>query len=235
MKKMAANCLLLLLILTLATAAFFWRGPVTCLARAGRSLEKNMAKYRYHKNFEQLEFTLLREAKLSPLAIRLCLYDFATEKWFGLEEDRPVYPASLIKTLYLLAALEQVEQGHLSLQQDYMLTEEHRYAGGTPVTGSGLLQFAPGGQNYRLEELLSLMVSASDNIAANMVLDLVGPARITNLARRLGLEQTRATRKMYDLTSSLPSNRSTARELTKMLAHSRRDRFATKSSPKAIK
>jgi len=192
-------------------------GPAAWAARTGQYLGKNMADYRYHKQIEELRPILQQEIDRSPLSVRLCLYDFASGEWIGAEENRPVYPASLIKTLYLLAALEQVERGNLSLQTNYVLEEKDKFAGGTPVTGSGLLQIAPAGSSYSLEELLLLMVSVSDNIAANKVLDLVGPGQVADLACRLGLVQTRATRKMYDLTSPLPSNRSTARELTAML------------------
>lgn len=217
MKKRTVNWTVLFLALIMAVAAAFWGGLAAWPAWAEEYLGKNMADCRYRKNLEQLRPALQQEIELSPLTIRLCLYDFATGEWIGAGQDQPVYPASLIKTLYLLAALEQVDKGDLSLQQTCMLAEHHKYAGGTPVTGSGILQFAPEGSLYSLEELLSLMVSISDNVAANMVLDLVGPAQVTDLGRRLGLEQTRATRKMYDLTSPLPSNRSTAKELTRML------------------
>ncbi len=209
--------ILLLFALAAAAAAAFQGGSAAWAALTGEYLGEGMDQYRYREALDGLKPALEREIEKSPLATRLSLYDFASEEWIGAEENRPIYPASLIKTLYLLAALEQVDRGNLSLQQTYMLTEQHKYAGGTPVTGTGLLQFAPNGTSYSLEELLSLMVSKSDNIAANMVLDIVGPDRVADLARRLGLKQTRASRKMYDLTSSLPSNQTTARELTEML------------------
>ncbi len=217
MKKPSFKLFALLLALITTLPVVFWETPAAWAVRTGEYLGRNMAEYHSRRGFEQLKPALLQEIEHSPFAIRLCLYDFATGEWIGVEENRPVYPASLIKTLYLLAALEEIEKGNLSLQQVYPLTEPEKYAGGTPVTGTGILQFAPTGSSYSLEELLSLMIGLSDNIAANMVLDLARPAQVAHLARRLGLKQTRATRKMYDLTSPLPSNRSTAKELTKML------------------
>ncbi len=208
---------LALLPVLLLTLAAWGSGQATWTARAEQYLEENMADYRYHRQIEGLRPLLEQEIEASPLAIRLSLYDFASGEWIGAEENRPVYPASMIKTLYLLAALEQVDRGALTLQETYRLEEGDKYAGNTPVTGSGLLQFVPAGNLYTLEELLSLMVSISDNVAANRVLDIVGPEQVAGLARRMGLVQTRATRKMYDLDSPLPSNRSTARELTGML------------------
>ncbi|HHX87791.1 MAG TPA: serine hydrolase, partial [Firmicutes bacterium] len=219
MNKTTINWPVLFLALAMAVTVTFYGGLAGWPAWAEEYLgqDKNMTSYRYRKNFEQLKPALQQEIELSPLTTRLCLYDFATGEWIGAEENQPVYPASLIKTLYLLAALEQVDKGNLSLEDTYMLTEHHKYAGGTPVAGSGTLQFAPEGKLYSLEELLSLMISISDNIAANMVLDLVGPEQVADLAYRLGLKQTRAARKMFDLNSTLPSNRSTAKELTRML------------------
>ncbi len=167
---------------------------------------------------ERLQTALQKQAPGGGRAeLSLSLYDFATGEWIDLNAGKPVYPASLIKSLLLLTALEQVHRGNLSLEDTYLLTAADKYAGGTPVTGTGILQFAAEGNIYTVEELLELMVSLSDNIASNIVLDLVGQAAVEAMAGRLELENTRATRKMYDLDSSHPSNVSTARDLTGIL------------------
>ena len=166
---------------------------------------------------ERLQRTLQEQAAAGRAEISLSLFDFGSGEWIGFNADRPVYPASLIKSLILLTALEQVHRGNLSLEDTYLLTAADKYAGDTPVTGSGTLQFAPEGNIYTVEELLALMVGLSDNIASNIVLDLVGPAAVDAMAVRLGLDNTRATRKMYDLGSSLPANVSTARDLAVIL------------------
>lgn len=170
-----------------------------------------------NKELSGLKTDLERRSRTSSGEVSLCLYDYATGEQIEINGRKPLYPASMIKTLLLLAALEQVEQGELSLDQVYIVTQKDKYAGDTPVTGSGIIQFAAAETGYTLEQLLSLMVSVSDNVATNILFDLVGPGRVNAVARELSLENTSFTRKMYDLESPLPSNVSTARDLTRIL------------------
>ena len=169
------------------------------------------------QSLKSLDLLLEREIQKSRFKICLCLYDFQTKQWVEKNAGQTLYPASLIKLLYLLTALEQLERGILSLTDKHILTDADKYVGTTKVTGSGSLQFAEIGSSYTVAELLRLMISASDNIAANIVLDLVRPEAVSAMAARLGLTKTRGTRKMYALESSLPPNLSTARELTELL------------------
>ena len=56
--------------------------------------------------------------------------------------------------------------------------------------GSGVLQ-ARLGERIRIGELLRLMIEDSDNIAANMLVDLVGAANINDTMDAMGLHNTR--------------------------------------------
>lgn len=167
--------------------------------------------------FANLEGELIREIMAGGLQIRLCLYDYALDEWISLGADQPLYPASMIKTLLLLTALEQAEQGFFSLAETHRLEERDKYCGDTRVAGTGILQYTGVGTPYTFEELLYLMVSRSDNVATNIVFDRLGQERCAATARRLGLKSSAFTRKMYDLQSGLPSNTATAYELTQML------------------
>jgi beta-lactamase class A len=177
----------------------------------------NSGKAAARQKRNKLQLLLARKAQKSRLPLSLCLYDFSTGLWVEVNARKKIYPASLIKVLYLLTALKRLEQGHLSLDDRHVLTEQDKYAGNTRVAGTGILQFAKAGSSYTVEELLNLMISESDNVAANIILDLLGPQAITAMAAQLGLENTGGTRKMYDLESTQPANSSTARELTQML------------------
>lgn len=184
---------------------------------AGSGLLEREEDRALQANLNRLKAELEEQASAGPSELSLSMYDFATGEWIELNAGKPFYPASLIKTLLLITALEQANRGVLSLEDSYLLTAADKLAGETPVTGTGILQFAEEGSVYMVEELLALMVSLSDNVASNIVLDLVGAESVEAMARRLGLENTRATRKMYDLHSPQPSNVSTARDLTRML------------------
>ena len=144
------------------------------------------------------------EDSLYP-AVHLSLYDFASGGQIKIRAHEPFYPASMIKTLLLLTALEQVDRARVSLDDIYTLAEEDKYAGETRVTGSGTLQYAEPGTVYTFEELLSLMVGVSDNVAANILFDWIGPESIEAMARRLELKDTAFSRKMFDLQSMPPT------------------------------
>lgn len=160
---------------------------------------------------------LVQRIRKSEYTVNLSLYDFATGGQIKINAHEPLYPASMIKTLLLLAALEQEDRGCLSLQETHVLTESDKYAGTTRVAGAGILQYVPAGSSYTLEELLALMVGLSDNVAANILFDRIGPPRIKAMARCLGLEHTSFTRKFFDLESPGPTNTATAFDLNRML------------------
>lgn len=153
----------------------------------------------------------------SPNEIRLAYYDFADESMEGINENKQVFPASMIKTLFLLAALEKVEEGELSLDETYTLEEKDKFINEKPVTGSGTMKFEEPGKKFTVEEILHLMISISDNIAANIVVDLVGRDRISTLADKMGLADTTAIQKLFEAPDGVPRNMSTPSDLTKML------------------
>ncbi len=169
------------------------------------------------KAFTDLYRQLEQKIQERSLQVNLSLFDFETGVQIKINADRTFIPASLIKTLLLLAALEQAEQGKISLDDTHELSESDKYVGETRVDGTGTLQFAASGSVYALDELLTLMVSISDNVATNILFDRIGPKHMQALAKKLGLTKTAFTRKMYDHQSSLPLNRATASELTRLL------------------
>lgn len=164
-----------------------------------------------------LEKRLRREIGESGVQVRLALYDFAAGSGLEVEAHRKFYPASMIKVLLLLAALEQAEQGRLALEEPYRLRESDKYAGKNPVVGTGILRYAAAGNTYSTGELLYLMIALSDNVATNIIFERIGAAGCAATAKRLGLRESAFTRRFYDLESESSSNRSTAGDLTRML------------------
>ncbi|MEW5786079.1 MAG: serine hydrolase [Bacillota bacterium] len=168
-------------------------------------------------NLYALQERLAEQIDAGMLEVYLCLHDLASGRMIEINGQRRFYPASLIKLLLLLVVLEQLERGRLSLDDTHTLSEADLYAGSTLVTGSGVLQFAKTGTCFTLAELLAKMISISDNVATNILYQAVGARRINAAARRLGLRNTAFTRRMYELDSPLPSNVSTACDLTRLL------------------
>lgn len=164
-----------------------------------------------------LEKRLRLRIERSGSQVRLALYDFAAGSGLEIEAHRRFYPASMIKVLLLLAALEQAEQGRLALDEPHRLRESDKYAGESPVVGTGILRYAAAGNIYSTGELLHLMIALSDNVATNIIFERIGAAGCAATAERHGLGESAFTRRLYDLDSKRPSNRSSARDLTRML------------------
>ena len=101
----------------------------------------------------------------------------------SLDGDRPHSAASLFKLPILVEVLSEEDAGRL--EPDRML--EIRPEDWTD--GSGVLQ-ARVGDSLSVRELTRLMVQESDNIAALVLLDVVGVDRVNERMDRLGLSST---------------------------------------------
>ncbi|HTA38836.1 MAG TPA: serine hydrolase [Candidatus Acidoferrales bacterium] len=107
-----------------------------------------------------------------------------------LDSIRPLYPASMIKVPLVAAALFEIARG--------------RYAGGDPVhvdeanmTANDAESPLVPGYRSSPDELMHLAISRSDNVATNLLFDLVGRERATGIAReRFGLPGTVFARKL---------------------------------------
>ena len=106
-----------------------------------------------------------------------------------LEPARPLYPASMIKTPLAAAALALVARGHLALDETVAIAEQNMTANDLPSP------FVPG---YRagIGELIELMITQSDNVATNVLIDVVGRDRATQLLHKFGFEETAIRRKL---------------------------------------
>lgn len=109
----------------------------------------------------------------------------------GWDADRQVPAASLIKVLVLLATLHEVDRGRLSLDQQLQVPARR-------VGGAGALSLLPTITELSVIELLRLMITLSDNDAANLLLQLLGHERVTRCATDLGLTQTVVQRDLMD-------------------------------------
>lgn len=142
----------------------------------------------------QIVTDAVRTAGLADVAIVIQRLD-RPDTGISLEPDRKLYPASMIKTPLALAVLALVQDGALSLDRSYEVTPSNMTENDKPSP------LVPG---YRspAHELIDLMLTRSDNVATNMLLDAAGRERATAIVRdRFGLAQTAFYRK---LSGSLP-------------------------------
>lgn len=108
----------------------------------------------------------------------------------SLDPGRDIYPASMIKTPLVAAALAEVEAGRLRLDQKLVVSEANMTFNDAPSP-------LHAGVSARLDEICDLAVSRSDNVATNMLFDALGRERATQIAQnRYDLARTSFHRKL---------------------------------------
>jgi len=142
------------------------------------------------------------------------LTELASGDHIGSGEDEVMPTASLLKVPVLVALYRAADEGLVGLQDRIQYAEEHR------VLGSGVLVHMTPGAEMTVRDAASLMIVISDNIATNMMIDLVGLDRINQTMRDLGLPVTTIFRRLGDRGAGLDARNmsvSTAREMTRLL------------------
>lgn len=92
--------------------------------------------------------------------------------------------ASTIKLFVLAALFDCIEKGELSLSDMLEYRQEH------VIDGSGILSSMEVGTKLSIQNVATLMIIVSDNIATNMLIDFLGVEQINDCIQRLGCENT---------------------------------------------
>ena len=98
--------------------------------------------------------------------------------------------ASMIKLLILCELIEQVDRGNISLDYNYTYKIEDK------VGGAGIIQFMEPGTIISYDNLALYMIKHSDNIATNVLIDILGKDNINQKSKELGLKSAQLNRKM---------------------------------------
>lgn len=97
--------------------------------------------------------------------------------------------ASTIKVAVMCAAFEMLSERGGPFKDYY---DTRSYDENTSVSGSGFLQRFRNGTKMELKELMHLMITVSDNVATNMILEWMGGLEpVNDWLQRNGFEQTR--------------------------------------------
>lgn len=134
--------------------------------------------------------------------------NLSSGKEFYVRPNQTVSSASTIKLFIMAKIFQQINAGKLSLKKIFMITETDRIEDTLPC-----------GATFTLEELIKLMISRSDNIAANLLIDAAGMQNINLFIKELGIPNTILQRKMldFDARKAGKDNLTTASDLTKFL------------------
>ncbi len=141
------------------------------------------------------------------------LTDLATGGQIGYGQDEVMPTVSLIKVPILIALYQAVHEGRLALD------DRTKYRGDEQrFPGSGVIQHLTPGVEMSVRDAAVLMIIISDNVATNMVVDLVGIDYINEQQRRLGMQQTTVFERWSEKLQGLDDRRmwvSTAAEMAR--------------------
>jgi len=160
-----------------------------------------------------LEEAVRKRVKTFRGEIGLVIRDLDTGWTFQVNPDNLFPAASMVKVPIMAACLKAAEEGRLSLRDNMKLKRSDKAA------GSGVLRTRATGSAYTIEQLVELMVTHSDNTAANMLIDILGFDYLNRTFREMGLERTNLSRKMMDFRSRDRGveNYTSAREMADIL------------------
>ncbi|MFI5273777.1 MAG: serine hydrolase [Ktedonobacterales bacterium] len=122
--------------------------------------------------------------------------------------------ASLAKLPIAVELMRRVSLGQLNLDERLDASAQPRAGGG------GVLDSLDLATRLSVSELCTLALAASDNTAANLLLDLVGMGEVNHTMERLGLPHTRLARRFMDLEARLArrDNVTSAGDMVALLA-----------------
>lgn len=148
-----------------------------------------------------------------------------------------IFPiGSSIKIPILIEFFRKIENGDIDESEPLVLREEHI------VGGSGVLEhLTPGEASLPLIDYAKLMINVSDNVATNILIDLVTMEDVNKLlsdpGTGLGLQVTKLQRKMmdWDAARAGKENISTPREAIKLLSALIDEKLSTRVREETLK
>ena len=144
----------------------------------------------------------------------LYVWDLDNDSGYGIRPDEQFFAASTIKIPIMVAVYRKVDEGELDFSQEVEIKEEDW------ASGAGWLQWEKPGTKQTVGDLLLLMITQSDNVAANALVRIVGGAdHVNEVARSMGAEDTLLYQKVSSERGAVPAldNRSTPRDMATMM------------------
>ena len=158
-------------------------------------------------------------------AVGVAFRDLETGRELFVNERAVFHAASTMKVPVMLEVYRQASAGRLSLDERLAVRNEFKsIADGSPFSvspadDSERTLYGKVGGTEAVRELVRLMVTESSNLATNILIDRVTPARVTDLCRRLGARDMRVLRGVEDGKAFARglNNTTTARDLLVLL------------------
>src|SRR5215208_1126865 len=153
--------------------------------------------------------------------------DLEEDFGYGVRPDEQFFTASIIKLPIMVAVYRKVDEGELSFSQMIEIKDEDWAA------GAGWLQWEKAGTRQTVGDLLLLMMTQSDNVAANALVRTLGGAdHVNEVARSMGAEDTLLYQKVSSERGVVPAldNRSTPRDMATMMQQIAEGKAASEKS-----
>ena len=172
------------------TARFLKVVGVSLLAIATGNAQSHSSASADHID-AKLQRTLEKMAGTHHGKVALVAMNLDTGTRVAIHPDEPVPTASTIKLAVFIEAFQQIKEGKKSIADRVTLQKADQ------VEGSGVLQLLQTPLALTLEDVITLMMAASDNTATNLVIDQLGLANINARLAALGLKQTVLYKKVF--------------------------------------
>ena len=135
---------------------------------------------------------IIRQVAEFPGHTSIYFKNLVTGESFGYNEWEMMCAASVIKLTIMAELFRQLEEGRV--RRDALLAMKDEYR--VPI--SGVLTLMHAGLQVTPIDLCALMIAVSDNVATNMLIDLLGLGNIQENIRRLDLPGVELNRKLFD-------------------------------------
>lgn len=122
----------------------------------------------------------------------ILIKDLQSNWEISFNKDELFPSASVVKILIMTACFEAIEKSLI----DYDVVMRLRSV--DKASGSGVLKNMASGKEISVSELLELMITKSDNTAANMLIDRLGFEFFNESFKSYGIQNTNLSRKMVD-------------------------------------
>jgi len=126
---------------------------------------------------------LKREGKLTEAAVYY--RDLNNGPWFGINEDVPYYPASLLKVPLAIAFYRRDQEGPGFLQTRAVFESTGQDFEAGQAFGSA--KRLEGGAEYSLEDLIAIMLQDSSNEAALLLTQIAGEENVLDVYEDIGI------------------------------------------------
>lgn len=194
------------------------------------------------ENLEKKIDALVRASGAETVAV--AYYDLATGKELLINPDVSFHAASTMKVPVMMEIFRQASAGKLSLDQripvknDFASIVDGSHYSLTPDSDSDQSLYTKAGQTETIRELIRLMITASSNLATNILIERVTPERVMDLMHTIGAEHIRVLRGVEDGKAFQQglNNTTTARDLMIILRRiAERRAVSAKASDEMIK